>query len=82
MVRTMDSAASNLALTAPPLPLERVVQRARAEFCEMPGLSLTRDQARRLWGLDPSTCDAALAELVAAQFLRLTSHGSFVRNHG
>jgi len=32
-----------------------------AEYRESPGLSLTKAQARRLWGLDPGTCDALMA---------------------
>ena len=30
----------------------------RAEFVEMPGLSLTKPQVERLWGLDAVTSDA------------------------
>lgn len=36
----------------------------RREFAELPGLSLTFEQAERLWGLDRSTCRAVLARLV------------------
>jgi hypothetical protein len=41
----------------------------------MPGLRLTRAQARRLWGLDSQTCDAALAELVHVGHLKSTARG-------
>jgi hypothetical protein len=44
----------------------------RLEYLEMPGLSLTKVQARRLWGLDPVTCDRLFDELVSAKFLRKT----------
>jgi hypothetical protein len=50
----------------------------RAEYLEMPGLHLTKPQARRLWGLNPFTCDALLEALVAAQFLRCTHLGAYV----
>ena len=76
----MDSAPSDRPLIAPQMPLDRAVERARAEFHEMPGLSLTRDQARRLFGLETSLCDAALAELTAARVLRQTSGGAFIRD--
>ena len=39
----------------------------RAEYCEFPGMQLTRPQMRRLWNLDPETCDAVIA---AEHFLR------------
>jgi hypothetical protein len=51
----------------------------RGEFSEMPGLRLTRPQARRLWGLDAATCDAALDALVDEHFLRRTPHGEYLR---
>ena len=51
------------------LPTTEVLGRIRAEYLEMPGLKLTTPQARRLWGLDGATCDAALAALVKAKFL-------------
>lgn len=49
--------------------LTDLAQRARAEFREMPGMSLTTAQAARLWQLSPDTADALLAELVQAGFL-------------
>jgi hypothetical protein len=53
--------------------------RIRAEYIEVPGLSLTRAQAKRLWGLDDATCDRLLASLVNARFLRLSASGTYVR---
>ncbi len=41
------------------VPITPLLQRVRAEYLEMPGLKLTAPQARRLWGLDCATCDAA-----------------------
>ena len=55
--------------------LFRVVQ---AEYLEIPGLRLTKPQARRLWGLDAHTCDALLDALVAAQFLRRNPADAYV----
>jgi hypothetical protein len=53
-------------------------QRIRAEYLQMPGLKLTAPQARRLWGPDCATCDAALATLVRAKFLARTREGLLV----
>jgi len=55
--------------------LERVID----EYLEMPGLSLTPSQARRLFGIDASTCERLLEELVDRKFLRRTRDGSYVR---
>jgi hypothetical protein len=57
---------------------EAVVRRVRAEFLEMPGLCLTFDQAQRLWGLEPRTCESLLNSLIDSRFLRRTDRGLFV----
>lgn len=51
----------------------------RAEYLDVPGLNLTRDQVRRLWNLDEETCDAVLQALIDGEFLRRTPTGSYVR---
>ncbi|MBI4520082.1 MAG: hypothetical protein HY701_04555 [Gemmatimonadetes bacterium] len=51
----------------------------RGEYLEMPGLSLTKPQVQRLWGLDKPTSEALLRELVHRGFLRLTEKGTYVR---
>ena len=51
----------------------------RAEYLKMPGLALTKPQARRLWGLDPDTCDVLLDEMVNTRFLRKTRQNLYVR---
>lgn len=56
-----------------------ILDRIRGEFREMPGLSLTLEQARRLWSLDVSTCLEALASLVETGFLSLKPNGSYAR---
>src|SRR4051812_3941604 len=58
---------------------ERVLRRIRAEFLEMPGLSLTIEQAQRLWSLKPRTCEVLLTSLINSRFLRRTDRGLFVR---
>ena len=58
---------------------DEVLRRVQGEFLEMPGLRLTTPQARRLWGLDASQCDALLGALVDANFLFRTRDGAFMR---
>ncbi len=60
--------------------LQEVVKRVRGEYLEMPGLRLTRQQAQRLWRLDPTACDAVLGVLVDARFLARTRDGAVVRD--
>ena len=59
--------------------LEDWIHLVRAEYLEMPGLHLTRDQVRRLWALDDVTCNALLIALVDAKFLRRTPFGTYAR---
>jgi hypothetical protein len=55
------------------------LQLIRAEYLEIPGLCLTREQAERLWDLDPVTSEVLLAALVDANFLRFTRQSAYVR---
>jgi hypothetical protein len=57
---------------------DRLVQRVRAEFLEMPGLCLTIGQAQRLWGLAPRPCEALLQSLIDSRFLRRTDRALYV----
>jgi hypothetical protein len=59
--------------------LEDLLHRVRAEFLEMPGLRVTRAQARRLWALEPALCEAVLTTLVEANFLVESRNASFMR---
>ena len=51
----------------------------RAEYLEIPGLHLTRNQVQRLWGLDDLTCDALLEALIDVRFLRQTRTGAYIK---
>jgi hypothetical protein len=62
--------------------IQEVVRRVRGEYLEMPGLRLTPAQARRLWRLDESACNAVLGALVDDRFLARTRDGAFIRNDG
>jgi hypothetical protein len=54
-------------------------ERVRAEYREMPGLTLTRWQMRRLWRLDASLCDAVVEALVASHFLWCRPNNTYAR---
>ena len=58
---------------------EQLAQRIRSEYREMPGLNVTRDQARCLWALDADECDRLLAHLVRSGFLARTAQNTYVR---
>ena len=59
--------------------LHDLLQRAEAEYREMPRLSLTVPHAARLWGLDSGTCDVILKTLAERQILRPTAIGTYLR---
>ncbi len=61
--------------------IELWMRRIRSEYLESPGLSLTREQAKRLWALDAAECDSLLAALLDAGFLRRTGQGRYIRNN-
>ena len=54
------------------------LRRIQSEYREMPGLSLTKPQMERLWGIEPPACDALVDALVAAQVLRRTRTGTYI----
>jgi len=50
-------------------PAERLFERIRAEYLEMPGLRLTFQQMQRLFGIERTVCQTLLDSLVDARFL-------------
>jgi hypothetical protein len=62
--------------------VDHLLARVRAEFLEMPCLTLTLPQAMRLWHLDLAACRAVLGSLVRARFLVETRQGAFRRLEG
>jgi hypothetical protein len=60
-------------------PVAQLIPRIRAEFLEMPCLTLTVQQATRLWHLDPGVCRAVLDSLLRTGFLVETPRGAFRR---
>jgi hypothetical protein len=53
-------------------------RRIQVDFVEWPMLKLTFPQARRLWNLPLDVCEAAMANLVQADFL-LYRNGLYLR---
>ena len=58
---------------------QRVLERVRAEYLEMPGMKLRIEQVQRLCGIEQTMCKLVLAALVKANFLSLKSDGTYVR---
>jgi hypothetical protein len=58
---------------------EQIMGRIRAEYLEMPDMSLRSEQVQRLCGIEGALCNEALDALVDAKFLRVRSDGSYVR---
>jgi hypothetical protein len=61
------------------MPHDPLLNRIRSEFLEMPGQRLTRDQAKRLYGVDEAQCRYALDQLVDAKFLCVQPDGTYAR---
>jgi len=59
--------------------IRALTRRVRAEYAEMPGLSVTLAQAQRLLGIDRQTCADVLNSLIDRRFLRRTTQGRYVR---
>ena len=57
---------------------EHLAQQVRGEYLEMPGMSLTIDQAMKLWGVNRETSSTILESLVNAGFLRRSQHGRYL----
>jgi Fic family protein len=58
---------------------QRLLQRVRAEFQEVPGLVLTLPQAERLFGIREDTCRRVLETLVRDGVLRPLADGLYGR---
>jgi len=56
-----------------------LVERIRAEFLEMPGLSLTPQQIERLCGIEATVCRVVLDTLTRSKFLCERPDGRYAR---
>jgi hypothetical protein len=60
------------------VPMTHWLRLIRAEYRDMPGLSLTRPQMQRLWGFSPDMCNELVDALIGANILRVTDAGNYV----
>jgi hypothetical protein len=67
------------AVNAIDTPITEWLEIIRGEYLELPGLHLTKSQMRRLWDLDPRTCDAIVEALVNTGFLTHTRADRYAR---
>jgi hypothetical protein len=58
---------------------QRVLERLRAEYLEMPGLKLRIEPVQRLCGIEQTMCKLILDAIVKTSFLCLKSDGTYVR---
>jgi hypothetical protein len=58
-------------------PTERLFERVRAEYLEMPGLRLTCEQVQRLCGIERTVCQMVLNALVDERFLCVKPDGHY-----
>ena len=56
-----------------------VLERIRAEYLEMPGMSLTVQQVQRLCGIERTLCQTVLDSLVVAKVLCMKPNGTYAR---
>ena len=61
------------------MDVELVAKRVRAEFEEMPGMTLTMPQASRLFGIEREICRGIVERLVTASYLKWTESGAVTR---
>lgn len=59
--------------------VDQLAERVRAEFNEMPGLTLTPAQASRFFGMDQEMTQSVMERLVEAAYLKRTRDGSLVK---
>jgi hypothetical protein len=61
------------------MDVDVVTERVRAEFEEMPGMTLTVMQASRLFGIEREICRTVVDRLVTTSYLRWTHSGAVTR---
>ena len=60
-------------------PPERLHERIRAEYREMPGMRLKSEQVQRLFGIERTMCQTVLDSLVEGKFLYASLDGHYAR---
>ena len=80
---TMNSSMQSQAVASRAEPSSELssseTARIRAEYVEIPGLSLTALQAARLWGLESLRSEQVLSRLVNSGFLQCDRQGLYRR---
>ena len=61
------------------MDVELVTERVRAEFEEMPGMTLTMRQASKLFGIEREICQTVVDRLVTTSYLKWTHSGAVTR---
>lgn len=61
------------------MDVEMVTERVRAEFEEMPGMTLTMPQASKLFGIEHEICRTVVERLVTTSYLKWTHSGAVTR---
>ena len=77
--RVVDSPAAITAAQPMEVTDSDIARRIRAEYLEMPGMSLKAEQVQRLCGLERTVCKVMLDALVEAKFLCLKPDGGYAR---
>ena len=78
-IAVMDADSPGPLYGSRPAGFAELLQRVKAEFMEMPGLTLTYDQAVKLWACHPVVCREVLETLVETRFLVRTRRAAFAR---
>lgn len=76
----MDQTVTRAAPVWEPRIRESLEQRIAAEFREMPGMSVTSAQARRLFNIPEPTCSNVLDTLAGRGVLRRCADGQYRYN--
>lgn len=66
----------------PVLQVREAVELMQMEYAEMPAMSLTFQQAQRLWNFSAELCQRALDSLIGSGFLVRTADGRYSRKGG
>ena len=59
--------------------IDALLKRIRAEYLEMPGMTLKLEQVARLCGVERSLCKRVLDALVDVKFLCVRADGAYAR---
>jgi hypothetical protein len=61
------------------IDVDEAIELIRTEYAQMPGLSMTSRQVRRVWSLSNEVCQEALNSLTRSGFLTENRDSSYVK---